>query len=395
MPRTNPPQRITKNGNPFPTGVFKRTLWLFLAVCLTLGTRAQQNRAQRIDSLMDELVKEQSGSAEFAPGIFPSYRYRPATKQAYPDDNIFFSGLIAMRLMRHAALLPAASKKKAETVLYGVRKASAAYANKYGRISYNFWQTQPVRQFPGDPELSRRTRYHIPDDADDSAILLWVNRKSRDEARALQSMMAENVPGQKRNIRNTLRRFHDLPAYSTWLGDRMPPEFDFCLMANILYVFSEYRLSYTPHEWATITFLRESFLAGYTEKRPHRVSPQYKTEAACLYHLAFLLSAHEIPGLDELKPALAQRMKDRLPAAVTRGEALLLASGLSYLGQKLPEGFRLPAENAPFAFFYANLASVVPNPFQGALSKSRRLNYPYRCKAWETMLELEIELLRP
>lgn len=346
----------------------------------------------KIDSLTTLLVQQQAGSAEFAVGIFPSYRYQPGKKTRFADDNIFFSAIIAMRLMRHMGHLPPASKKHAETILKNVRTASAGYRNKYGRVSYNFWRTGPVKQFPGDPKLSRKTGYHIPDDVDDSIILTYINKKSRTDVLAVKTMMEENIPGKKRNIRNTLHRFRDLPAYSTWLGDRMPPEFDLCVMANALYVFREYQLPFTGNDWATISYMREAVVYGYVQKRAHRISPQYKTETAILYHLAFLLSAHSVPGLDELKPDITRRTYEKLLTAQSRQEALLLASALTYLKHPLPENYRLPEAGPAFPYFYANTASVIPNPFNGMFSKSKFMNFPYECKGWEVMLELEIML---
>ena len=368
----------------------RATLVLILSV-FTLSVFSQ-NRTNRIDSLLTELIREQAGSEKFAPGIFPSYRIQSKGKERLADDNIFFSAIIAMRLKRLEKKIPEASKQKALHIIQNVQAASRSFENKYGRISYNFWQTKPVKQFPNDGKLAKNTRYHIPDDADDSAILFLVNGKSKKEALALQNMMAENVPGQKRNIRNTLPQFKTLPAYSTWLGDRMPPEFDFCVLTNILYVFSEYNLSYTTHEWATITFLRESFLEGHLQTKPYRVSPQYKTESTSLYHLAFLVSAHKIAGLEELKPQLIKRTREKLSEAQTKNEALLLVSALSYLNESLPDGYVFPKNTDEFPFFYANLGSVTPNPFNGVMSKSRKYNYPYECKAWNMMLELEILL---
>ena len=372
----------------------RRPILILCSLLLALCSFSQSpGHDKKIDSLLTELLKEQAGNDTFATGIFPSYRYQPAGKVRYADDNIFFSAIIALRLMRHAEHIPRPSQKHVGVLLKNIRHASEAYKNKYGRITYNFWPTQPVKQFPGDPKRSQKTRYHIPDDADDSAILMFVNGKKREDIETLKKMMEENVPGKKRRIHNTLRKFHDVPAYSTWLGDRMPPEFDFCVMTNVLYVFSQHNLLFTGNDWATVTFLRESFLYGYLQKRPHRVSPQYKTESACLYHAAFLLSAHSVPGLDEFKPALIRRLYEKLPLADTRGEALLLASALRYMKQPLPPGYHIPASNGkPFAFFYANLASVTPNPFNGIMGKSKTYNYPYECKAWETMLELEIAL---
>lgn len=369
---------------------FSLTLILFL--CVSTVFSQQNAREKQIDSLLAELVKQQAGSPEFASGIFPSYRIQSKGKALFADDNIFFSAIIAMRLMRLEEKIPASSKKNAQTIVENVRSVSKLYENKYGRISYNFWQTKPVKQFPGDEKLSQKTRYHIPDDADDSIILFLVNQKKKEEVDALKKMIEENVPGKKRNIHNTPKQFKTLPAYSTWLGDRMPPEFDFCVMTNVLYVFAEHKLLYKPSDYATISYIRESFADGYLQEKAYRVSPQYKTETACLYHLAFLLSAHEIVGLRELKPDLVKRLHEKLPQARTKGEALLIVSALGYLNEKIPASYQYPADQTPFPFFYANLGSVTPNPFNAMMSKSQSLNYPYECKAWDMMLELEILL---
>lgn len=354
---------------------------------------SQTPREYKIDSLVNELLTEQSGNhPEFTKGIFPSYRIQAKGKDKYADDNIFFSGIIAMRLMRHETRFKGETKNKVATILKNIREASDRYRNKYDRVSYNFWQTRPVKQFPGDAKLMAKTRYHIPDDADDSAVLTLINKKSKENMLRLKELMEENVPGKKRKIRNTLPAFKSLSAYSTWLGDRMPPEFDFCVMANIIYVFNEYNLPYTQHDWATLTYLRESFVDGYLKNKSHRVTPQYKTEAAGLYHMAFLISAHTVPALDDLRPQLLERILQRLKETDNKNEALLLYSALSYLKHPFSPSWEYYTDTKEFPIFYANLASVTPNPFHGLAAKQKAFNMPYHCKAWNVMLELEIAL---
>lgn len=370
----------------------KNTFYILILLIPSLCS-GQGKKAERIDSLLQHLLEEQTATPEFDEGIFHNYRLQEKGKTRYADDNIFFSSLIAVRLIRLEKKIPSRSRDKAHKIIENVRRASVRYENKYGRISYNFWQTKPVKQFPGDPKRSRKTHYHIPDDTDDSALLYLVNQKNREEVQALKKMMEENIPGKKRNIQNTLKQFKTLPAYSTWLGDRMPPEFDLCVLTNVLYLFHAYKIPYTQYDWASITYIREAFVDGYLQRKAYRISPQYRSESACLYQLAFLISAYEIAGLSELKPQLINRLYEKRANTTNKNETLLLVSALSYLGEKMPSESFYPAGDAPFPFFFANQASVIPNPFNDSFAKSKAWYFPYECKAWNSMLQLEILLL--
>ncbi|MCH5683259.1 hypothetical protein LWM68_02585 [Niabella sp. W65] len=61
------------------------------------------------------------------------------------------------------------------------------YQNKDGRPVYNFWQTNPSRHFPNSRYFSRRKKYIIPDDLDDTAILYLSAEFSDSLKRAVKS----------------------------------------------------------------------------------------------------------------------------------------------------------------------------------------------------------------
>lgn len=371
----------------------RRIVFIFLFLSGTAFAGTEASSAQNPGSLIMELHAAQNGNGNFKKGIFPSYRVHPILHYRKEDYNIFFSAIIGLRLMRLENKIPASHKKYTDEILENIRNASKDYENKYGRISYNFWETKPVNQFPNDAYLSKAGRFHIPDDADDSVLLFYLNGASKSKLDSLRQMMVENVPGKKRKIGNTLPLFKKLPAYSTWLGDRMPPEFDFCVLANVLYVFNAYGLEPNKHDSASYQFLRTSFERGFLNGKSQRISPQYKTESACLYHLSFLISADARSPLSDLKPALSARLREKLKHTPNRNEALLLCNALLYMDETLPANYRLPETRLVYPFFFANMASVSPNPFNSLLTNTPLLQFNYECKAWETMQELEFMLL--
>jgi hypothetical protein len=327
--------------------------------------------------------------------LHPSKRENHSISYNKDDHTLFFSAVIASRLMRFRNDIPQTCVDKAGKIIREVRQASAYFKNKYGGITYNFWKTHPVNQFPGDRFLSKFTKFHIPDDADDTALLLYINEASAETIHDFKKLLDENIPGKKRKIQNTLPALSKLKAYSTWIGNRMPPEFDFCVMANVLFVFSEYKISFSRHDSASVKFMKESIEKDYIRTKPHRISPQYKSETACLYHFSFLVSKYPIQGLMEWQPKIKTRIKEKLQKEwLNPLEKNMLEASLAYLGDFSDDEKKPPSPHETFYFFYANMGSVAPNPFQAAISKSPLLNFGYLCPSLETLFRLEKEILR-
>lgn len=326
--------------------------------------------------------------------LHPSKRENRFISYSKDDHTLFFSAVIASRLMRFRNDIPQTCIDKANKIIREVQQASGYFKNKYGGITYNFWKTHPVNQFPGDRFLSKSTNFHIPDDADDTALLLFINEASAETIDDFKKLLNENIPGKKRNIRNTLPALSKLKAYSTWIGKRMPPEFDFCVMANVLFVFSEYNIPFSKHDSASVKFMQECIEKDYIRTKPHRISPQYKSETACLYHFSFLVSKYPIQGLIEWQPKIKARIKEKLQKEwLYPLEEIMLEAALAYHGDFSEYEKNIPLPDGTFYFFYANMGSVAPNPFQAAISKSPLLNFGYICPSLETLFRLEKEIL--
>lgn len=332
----------------------------------------------------------QSGVEGFSSGIFPSYRYHEKVPYYKADENIFFSAIIGVRLKRLRNKLSENAKIKADSLLKSIISTSEKFSNKYGRVSYNFWPTRPVRQFPGDPVLSRLNGMHIPDDADDSFLILSLKDATPEEWMELRRMALDNTPGSRRKLRNTPKMLSGLKTHGTWLGDKMPPEIDFCVLSNILYSLSEAGLSMNSQDSASAEWLHAAFEKDMVMKKPYRISPQYLHSSTCFYHLAFLISSDYFRALDDLKPKLITILMKKLEKPVFENEYKLIRNGLAYLGIKAPKPiFR----SGYFPFFYANPGSVLPNPFNGPAAHSKLLVMGYECSAWDMFLDLEFLIL--
>ncbi len=89
--------------------------------------------------------------------------------------------------------------------------------------------------------------------------------------------MAENANGQKRRIRNTFRRYKNVPAYSTWFGKNMPVDFDICVQANGMRLVLDNQLELNRYDSATIRLMKDMLIARKHIKRPHYTSPHYQS----------------------------------------------------------------------------------------------------------------------
>lgn len=369
------------------------TLFLFFLVT----TVAAQNR--HIDSLILRISQLQATGADtnYPAGIFPSQRvYLSRKKLVKEDDNIFFTGLIIWTLKSIREQLSVKNQAIVDAMAAKAIANYYRYQNKDGRPVYNFWQTNPSRHFPNSRYFSRRKKYIIPDDLDDTAILYLSAEFSDSLKRAVKKLMAENANGQKRRIRNTFRRYKNVPAYSTWFGKNMPVDFDICVQANGMRLVLDNQLELNRYDSATIRLMKDMLIARKHIKRPHYTSPHYQSTPIILYHLARLVAAHsQHPLLADVKPLLVKDLKKEMQRAGNGMEQILLQTSLSRLHEPAGESIHIDREDWDnFYFFVANMTSVFPNPIKGIFANSRKTNFFYRSEAYYLTLLVENEMLR-
>jgi hypothetical protein len=136
--------------------------------------------------------------------------------------------------------------------------------------------------------------FDIGDDLDDSALVYLTTDQSIENARVLHHKMGEHANGRKRSIRNTFPEFRSLPAYSTWFGtSRMPIEFDFCVLCNVLCFVSRYGLPFNKYDKASLTFIKGVISDRRFVTAPYNSSPNYGSSALIVYHFARLATELE------------------------------------------------------------------------------------------------------
>lgn len=371
-------------------------LTFFLSYALASPVCGQNQYIDSLISRIDDLQVAET-DANYPAGLFPSQRaYLPGRKAPKEDDNIFFTGLIIWTLKSIKEELSARNQAIVDAMTEKAVANYYRYQNKDGRPVYNFWQTHPSRHFPNSRYFSQRKKYIIPDDLDDTAILYLSAGFSDSLKLAVKKLMAENANGQKAEIRNTLRRYKRVPAYSTWFGKNMPVDFDICVQANGMRFVLDNQMELNQFDSATIRLMKDMLIGRKHIKRPHYISPHYQNTAIILYHLARLVAAHSAhPLLADLKPLLIKDLKRENQKADNGMEQILLQTSLAKLGEAGGEQIVVSQKDSDrFYFFVANMTSVFPNPVKGIFASSRKTNFFYRSQAYYLTLLLENEVWR-
>lgn len=372
-----------------------RTVFVFLLIFL---------HANAFASVSDSLIREirsfqiKKSNEYYSSGLFPSGRIHAATFYERPDNNIFFSAIIVYTLQKHYQKLTPYQRLITDSIASDVRRNYGSYANKDGGITYNFWQTNPIRQFPNDPVLSRQKSLFIPDDADDAVMIYMTSNLEKNKAVALKDILIKNAAVTDGICRSCMPEYRHLHAYSTWTGSKMPVEWDICVQSNILLFGEFFGLDIQKEDTETEAWMCTAIKKGWVAKYPGFISPQYKSSAAIYYHLSRLLSSSE--RYSELKKYIPELREQTYKAFTKSGnevERVMLASSLIRLGMPVnfrPDTKKFRSDMKDFRFFYANMGSVAWYPFNRMLSGFKMISYEYRCDAWALTLWLEYELLK-
>lgn len=375
-----------------------------LIVCYTLQVPSIYGQDRRLSQrLLDRIGYLQvTHEGFYYPGMFGSFRiYDGPFAGPKPDNNIFFTALISLTLQQAEPGLSPEDRTRCELIASRAALAYPSFLNPLTRNSYNFWPTMPPEVFPGSWFIHLfRKKSELPDDLDDTD-LIFASLKSRDSlARCVGYRMGRHANTRKGRIRNTFRRYREIPAYSTWFGKKMPVDFDFCVLCNDLYFRRVYHLAEDRYDSASIRLLVDFIRNRDYIRRPAYISPHYARIPLLLYHIARLLGRFPVPALMQLKKPLIREARRQLAQAPDLMDSVILCTSLFHLGAdpprlNLPPGLPYSRiENSPFTFFIAGFYSILPNPLKGFCSGFGFLRYEYRCPAFNDALVLEYLSLR-
>lgn len=347
------------------------------------------------------LQKEQSkGESHFPKGLFPSYRqyaYRPNVLK--DDDNLFFTALTLMVLNEIYPKLPDEDQKIVQQIRTRALPAFALFANQKGQLTYNFWQTNPPKVFPNSGWLNWFDKPQaLPDDFDDTAIGLLAEEADTAKVEKIHEYMQGFTNHPRKPIRNTLRKYRHIDAYSVWFGKKFPVDFDICVLSNVLTLVSTYQLDWTSADSASLYLIEKVIADKEYLKHPAFISPHYHSTSIILYHFSRLMAANP-KVLIPYKEALIQATKKEWQTAENPVEKAMLSTTLKRFGVK---NLRQPTEMdcrtsidqyafSDFIFFIANMASMLPNPLKSPVSKWGIGHFNYYCPAYNVALLLENE----
>lgn len=381
--------------------VIFRKEWLVIML-LTVTHVGVAQRNSEADTLLHQIAGAQVKKDSFYfRGSFPSFRHYGAGGKLKPDNNIFFTGLVAFTLQELKPYLDSSQQALCDSVIQRAQQAYPHFKNKGGRPTYNFWRVEPPLVFPNSWFLNHFNASHaLPDDLDDTSIL-WLtflhdstrgNYPSDSILLLVKKLMGEHANGGENWIRNTYNRYSSLRAYSTWFGIKMPIDFDFCVLCNVLYFVNAYQLPLNVHDSATVELLRQMITDGSYLRRAAYISPHYGRTPLLLYHISRLLGRFSVPALDTLKPRLLKASYLQYHKAGTWLDSVLLSTSVIRLGGKplavsrprLPDLYQTDK-----TFFVASFSDIFSNFWKKMMLNNQLIKYYFVCPAFRKALYLE------
>ncbi|MEY3737608.1 MAG: hypothetical protein RL544_386 [Bacteroidota bacterium] len=378
-------------------------LILFVVFCAFVLRVNAQTSKDTIWSyqLLTKIQSLQQANTGFPPGIFPSTRVYAYNKNNIKNDpNVFYTGLIVRTLKKYQKYCTPFQQGIINQIAKDAMVSTALFKNRQGRDTYNFWRTDTPQIFPNAGWLNTFDKSQsLPDDFDDTVILLWAQEVARERAAAIHDTMQLFANTKGKTVKNTLKAFETLPAYSTWFGKKMPIDFDMAVLCNVLSFVNAYDLPWTSSDTASLQLITTAIQNNWHIGKANFIAPHYAKPAVILYHIARLLDAgkqQNIEALMALKPSLLHSADSLLAKSVDPLETVLLQSArLHFGGTNNVDASNIvtaqtidPAaiEQSTYPFFIANMASMLPSPLKRPLSKLAFAKFEYRCPAYNLAL---------
>lgn len=335
----------------------------------------------------------QNTTSAYPAGLFPSQRQHIFLPVKREDSNIFFSASVLYILESLQDFLSEEEKQLVKEIGEGVRKNYPAYQNLNGLQTYNFWQTKPSRHFPNGSFMYRYRHFKLPDDADTTSLVYLTSFPSAEAVTWLHEKLPKHANLTKKQVRTTLSKFRNFPAYSTWFGENMPIEFDVCVLCNLFLLFSKFDLKLNKHDDAVVKLIQSMVRDKDYFSTPYQISPAYPNASIILYHIARLVAATQIAPLKALKAELISDLHRQFQRAIHPLEKVILSTSLMRLGQEShyeipPILFRIAREEK-FYWFSASMLSAYGNSLIKPFAKFAFTHLKYNCPAFNLTLLLE------
>lgn len=352
--------------------------------------------------LMHALIKEiasmqvKQDDGEFYRGMFYGSRECGGIPHnLQPDNNIFFTAITAFTLKKMIPYLAPQNKIIANSIIAKAVATYPKFRNRFGNPFYNFWPTNaPIMPHTYYFKYMKGI-FGQGEDADDSVMILMSTENNDSSNRTIKKRMTEVSNFGRKKIISSFKKYRTYPAYSTWLGYKMTPDFDFSVQCNIMYFIFEKHLPFTLQDEGTLALLTEMVKNREYLKHPVFISPYYVKTPVILYHLARLMGAFNIEKLEQYKPQLIADIRKELAISTNVIDQVILRTSLLRLKATAPpldihsiEEFD-KSNQQKYIFFQARPAFSYPNPFKQIFLHFSYINYYFYCLAYNKTLWLE------
>lgn len=331
----------------------------------------------------------------FTDGLFAAERLWAKGFYRRKDNTAFFAACIGFTLKRYTQLFKEEELVLVKGILANMKPAFASFRNKDGHASYNFWQTNPSRHFPGGHFAGRFQFFMIPDDIDDSAMIHLVIPHSAHEQLSLKEKMVKYAIGNLKWPDKPVNGYERYKPYNTFFVKNMPAAFDICALCNALYFVYFYQLPLNEQDEHSMSLIKRCIENDDHLMRPYEMSPYYPQTPLILYHLVRFIIDMKVEPLKPLVEKLLKQCEQLLQKAPKHGMTALI---LQLSIQKI-KGISIALmepdekEKACFPFFVAGILGEVGPKWLRSLASANATHIKYCCNAYAEVLWLEHLLL--
>ncbi len=380
----------------------KKLCFTGIAVFFVILSYSQTNQSLVHQALQRISNWQSKGDAYFSAGIIPTYRSYEKNSNSYkPDNNVFTTGVIVFMLQKLRPQLANEDKIICDSITQRAIRSFPKFKNKKGRNTYNFWTTDTVKVLPNAGWMNWFTKKEtLPDDMDDTVMLLMAMGASKAECEAVHTTMQPGVNCAEAKYKYAYKELMDFDAYTTYFGKKTPIDFDICVQCNVLYFVSYNHLTFTKADTATVQLINTALDKKYHLNAPDKIAPVYISTPIILYHLSRLMMLNTVKELDVYKPQLIADAKQQLAKTNNPIEKIILQTALMRW-----DVFNFPSitlktddllgtlEKDDFIFYTADLSGNFKNPLRKWLIGTKALRFNFYCPAYNDALFLENLLL--
>lgn len=336
-----------------------------------------------------DLEAAQGHSFTNQPGLWQTNRDYILFRRPAPDNNLFYSALITHYLdlfrSRYAQWLSPGDQSRVNRMCQRFYTEVPRYRNKHGRLSWNFWETQPSNHFPNGWLLRRFDYLRLPDDADDTALTILSGALNHSDGRA--AIMEIHRFANDGRIRRVPVEYRGFRAFTTFMGVRTPAEFDVCVMCNVLIAMHRLRMERTPEANDSLRYIETRFTSDRLMRRPFQLAPNYPHRGVILYHLSRLIAE-----TGWVNTPLVTVVKNTLDLSFTRpGDRFFQHLSRCLLG--LPNDVVTWPLDQALPYFGAGMLSSLTNGWLEWLAAKSWTHLQFNCPDFARVLNIYFQLI--